>query len=101
MIEPLIEVSLRNRFLVVACFALLGVWGYWALLTTPIDTIPDLSEKQGLQLLTKALPAGLVPTLGPDATGVGHLFWYTVESPSHFLRDLHERSRDGVRTAAQ
>ena len=41
-----------------------------------------------LQLLTKGLPAGLAPTLGPDATGVGHVFWYTVESPSHSLRDL-------------
>src|SRR5207247_3256148 len=46
MIERLIDVSLRNRFLVVACFALLGAWGYWALLTTPIDAIPDLSDNQ-------------------------------------------------------
>ena len=29
-----------------------------------------------------------MPTLGPDATGVGHVFWYTVESPSHSLREL-------------
>src|SRR5260221_84692 len=46
MIERLIEVSLRNRFLVIALFALLGAWGYWALLTTPIDAIPDLSDNQ-------------------------------------------------------
>ncbi len=26
------------------------------------------------------LPAGVVPSLGPDGTGVGHVFWYTVES---------------------
>src|SRR5258706_9911077 len=154
MIDRLIEGSLRNRFLVVACFALLGAWGYWALLTTPIDAIPDLSDNQvivftdwsgrspqevedqvtypltvslqglpnvrvvrsssafgfsminvifedgvdlyfarsrvleRLQLLTKAMPSGVVPTLGPDATGVGHVFWYTVESPSHSMRDL-------------
>ena len=25
------------------------------------------------------MPSGVVPTLGPDATGVGHVFWYTVE----------------------
>jgi Cu(I)/Ag(I) efflux system membrane protein CusA/SilA len=41
-----------------------------------------------LSLVSKVLPAGIVPTLGPDATGVGHVFWYTVESPIHSLRDL-------------
>ena len=46
MINWLIEVSLRNRFLVVIFFLLLGAWGYWALLTTPIDAIPDLSDNQ-------------------------------------------------------
>src|SRR6202521_5404677 len=46
MIERLIEASLRNRVLVVAAFLLLGGWGYWALLTTPIDAIPDLSDNQ-------------------------------------------------------
>src|SRR5688500_4117797 len=41
-----------------------------------------------LNLVSEALPADATPTLGPDATGVGHVFWYTVESPSHSLRDL-------------
>src|SRR5262249_7984308 len=41
-----------------------------------------------LNLLSKALPAGVVPTLGPDATGVGHVFWYTVEGKGTSLRDL-------------
>src|SRR5712692_4709338 len=154
MINWLIEVSLRNRFLVIAFFALLAGWGYWALLTTPIDAIPDLSDNQvivfsdwsgrspqevedqitypltvslqglpgvrvvrsasafgfsminvifednvdlyfarsrvleRLQLLSKSLPPGVVPTLGPDATGVGHVFWYTVEGKGQSLRDL-------------
>ncbi len=154
MIDRLIEVSLRNRFLVVAFFLLLGGWGYWALLTTPIDAIPDLSDNQvivftdwsgrspqevedqvtypltvslqglpgvrvvrsssafgfsminvifednvdlyfarsrvleRLNLLAKSLPGGVVPTLGPDATGVGHVFWYTVEGKGTSLRDL-------------
>src|SRR6266850_921583 len=154
MVNWLIEVSLRNRFLVLGLFALLGVWGYWALLTTPIDAIPDLSDNQvivftdwsgrspqevedqvtypltvslqglpgvrvvrsssafgfsminvifeneidlyfarsrvleRLNLLAKSLPAGVVPTLGPDATGVGHVFWYTVEGKGTSLREL-------------
>src|SRR5262249_62204405 len=41
-----------------------------------------------LNLLTKSLPTGVVPTLGPDATGVGHVFWYTVEGNGYSLRDL-------------
>src|SRR5439155_13450298 len=46
MINWLIEVALRNRFIVIALFLLIGAWGYWALLTTPIDAIPDLSDNQ-------------------------------------------------------
>ena len=154
MINWLIEVALRNRFIVIALFLLIGAWGYWALLTTPIDAIPDLSDNQvivfsdwsgrspqevedqitypltvslqglpgvrvvrsasafgfsminvifedwidlyfarsrvleRLQLLSKSLPPGVVPTLGPDATGVGHVFWYTVEGKGQSLRDL-------------
>ena len=41
-----------------------------------------------MSLITKLLPEGVTPTLGPDATGVGHVFWYTLESQSHSLRDL-------------
>ncbi len=41
-----------------------------------------------MSLVARSLPAGVTPTLGPDATGVGHVFWYTVESPTHSLRDL-------------
>src|SRR5207247_4610416 len=41
-----------------------------------------------LSLLGSQMPEGAVPVLGPDATGVGHVFWYTVESPSRSLRDL-------------
>ena len=154
MINWLIEVALRNRFIVIALFLFIGAWGYWALLTTPIDAIPDLSDNQvivfsdwsgrspqevedqitypltvslqglpgvrvvrsasafgfsminvifedwidlyfarsrvleRLQLLSKSLPPGVVPTLGPDATGVGHVFWYTVEGKGQSLRDL-------------
>jgi Cu(I)/Ag(I) efflux system membrane protein CusA/SilA len=41
-----------------------------------------------MSLVSKTLPAGVVPTLGPDATGVGHVFWYTVESSTHSPREL-------------
>src|SRR5437773_1405242 len=154
MINRLIELSLRNRFIVVALYLGLGGWGWWALGATPIDAIPDLSDNkvivftdwaghspqevedqvtypltvnlQGLagvrvvrsqsafgfsmiyvvfedridlyfararvlermSLVAKTLPANVTPTLGPDATGVGHVFWYTVESPTLSLRDL-------------
>ena len=27
------------------------------------------------------LPQGVVPTLGPDGTGVGHILWYTLDAP--------------------
>src|SRR3989441_11708581 len=141
MINWLIEISLRNRFLVIGLFLLVGAWGYWALRTTPIDAIPDLSDNQvivftdwtgrspqevedqitypltvslqglpgvrvvrsssafgfsminvifedwvdlyfarsrvleRLNLLTKALPAGVVTTLVPDATGLIDVCW--------------------------
>src|SRR6188474_3601157 len=46
MIQRLIEFSLRNRFLVVLAYLLLAGWSYWAILSTPVDAIPDLSENQ-------------------------------------------------------
>ena len=147
MINRLIEFSLKNRPLVLIAYLILAAWGYWALLKTPIDAIPDLSENQvivytdwsgrspqevedqityplttnlqglagvknvrsssafgfsminvifqddvdlycartrvleRLNLASSFLPEGVVPVLGPDATGVGQVFWYTVEGP--------------------
>ena len=154
MINKLIEFSLRNRGIVLALYLSLAIWGYWALLRTPIDAIPDLSDNQvivftdwpgrspqevedqvtyplvtnlqglpgvrvvrgssafsfsminvifedsvdlywartrvleRLNLVTAQLPSGVLPTLGPDATGVGQIFWYTLESDQMNLRDL-------------
>jgi len=34
------------------------------------------------------LPSGVVPSLGPDGTGVGHVFWYTLESKNQDLGTL-------------
>ncbi len=154
MVNRLIDLSLRNRFVVICVFLALAGWGWWALKATPIDAIPDLSDNQvivftdwaghspqeiedqvtypltvnlqglagvrvvrsqsafgfsmvyvvfeddidlyfartrvleRMSLVVKSLPAGVAPTLGPDATGVGHVFWYTLESQTHSLRDL-------------
>jgi Cu(I)/Ag(I) efflux system membrane protein CusA/SilA len=46
MIESIIEWSIRNRFLVILASLFLGVAGVRAMLTTPVDAIPDLSENQ-------------------------------------------------------
>lgn len=154
MIHRIIEWSLKNRGLVITFYIAVAAAGYWALIRTPIDAIPDLSDNQvivftdwtgrspqevedqvtyplvtslqglpgvrvvransafsfsminiifednvdlywartrvleRLNLVSKQLPDGVVPTLGPDATGVGQIFWYTVESDTMNLRDL-------------
>ncbi|GFE62527.1 efflux RND transporter permease subunit [Geobacter sp. AOG2] len=41
-----------------------------------------------LNYAASLLPAGVVPTLGPDGTGVGHVFWYTVEGKGYDLEQL-------------
>src|SRR2546425_5672936 len=46
MIEKLIEYSVRNRFLVMMLAAALTIWAIYAVLHTPVDAIPDLSENQ-------------------------------------------------------
>src|SRR5215467_11228480 len=46
MIERLIELSIRNRFLVLVLAGALTVAGVYAMLNTPVDAIPDLSENQ-------------------------------------------------------
>jgi Cu(I)/Ag(I) efflux system membrane protein CusA/SilA len=46
MIERIIDWSARNGFLVgLATFFLMG-WGIWAVLHTPLDALPDLSDVQ-------------------------------------------------------
>ena len=148
MIARLIEWSMRNRF-AVACLTICVVaFGIHAVLTTPVDAIPDLSENQvivfadwtgrspqevetqvtqplslnlqglagvktvratsmfGFSLITlifadeidsalarqrvlerlnylgRKLPAGVEPTLGPDATGLGWVYQYYLEAKS-------------------
>jgi len=51
---------------------------YWA----RTRVLERLSSAQQL------LPAGITPTLGPDGTGVGHIFWYTLNSKGYNLGEL-------------
>lgn len=46
MIEQLIRWSVGNRFLVLLTALLVAAWGVWALSTTPVDALPDLSDVQ-------------------------------------------------------
>jgi len=34
-----------------------------------------------LNYAQRLLPPGITPTLGPDGTGVGHIFWYHLDAP--------------------
>src|SRR5882672_3840629 len=147
MIQSLISLSLRNKFVVLLTASGLFAWGIYSVRTNKIDAIPDLSENQviiftewmgrspqimedqvtyplitNLQGLPKvknvrgtsmfgmsfiyvifndevdiywarqrvlerlssatgSLPSGVIPTLGPDGTGVGHILWYTLDAP--------------------
>src|SRR5947207_6083750 len=46
MIAKIIESSVRNRWLVIFAWLGIALWGLYALIHTPIDAIPDLSENQ-------------------------------------------------------
>ena len=46
MIAGLIRWSLHNRLLVLLASLMLGAWGVWSLLHTPLDALPDLSDTQ-------------------------------------------------------
>jgi len=154
MIEWIIEKSVENRVLVLVTVAILSAAGLWAMLNTPVDAIPDLSDVQviiytdfngqGPQIvqdqitypittsmlsvpyaksvrgysyfgfsmvyvifedgadiywarsrvleylagLQGKLPDGVTPRLGPDATGVGWVYMYTLTSDRHDLAQL-------------
>jgi Cu(I)/Ag(I) efflux system membrane protein CusA/SilA len=46
MISRIIEFSVRNRWLVIVTWIGIALWGIYAVIHTPIDAIPDLSENQ-------------------------------------------------------
>jgi len=41
-----------------------------------------------LNYAASLLPTGVSPTLGPDGTGVGHVFWYTIQGKGYDLEQL-------------
>jgi Cu(I)/Ag(I) efflux system membrane protein CusA/SilA len=154
VIARLIELSARNRIAVLLVTAVIVAAGIWAILATPLDAIPDLSDPQVivyteyagqapqvvedqvtyplttallavpksqvvrgfsffgvsfvyvvfedgtdiywarsrvleyLNFAQKRLPAGVTPSLGPDATGVGWVFEYAVIGAQRTLAEL-------------
>ena len=41
-----------------------------------------------LNYATRLLPRNVTPTLGPDGTGLGHVYWYTLDAPGFDLGEL-------------
>ena len=46
MIERLIALSIKNRFLILMATLFLIIGSYWAVKNTPLDALPDLSPPQ-------------------------------------------------------
>jgi len=46
MLAKIIDLSARNKFLVFLVVVFLIAWGVWAIYSTPLDAIPDLSDVQ-------------------------------------------------------
>lgn len=154
MLAKIIEWSINNRFIVVVLLLFALAAGFYALTTSPVDAIPDLSDVQvivyteypgqsptvvedqvtypltssmislpdakvvrgysyfGFSLVyiifkdgtdlywarsrvleylnyaANRLPAGVTPTLGPDATPVGWVYQYALKSNKRSLGDL-------------
>ena len=166
MIATIIRWSAGNLLLVLVGAALATFAGIYALLTTPVDAIPDLSDTQVivyteypgqapqvvedqvtyplttamlsvpksravrgfsyfgvsfvyvifedgtdlywarsrvleyLNAAARRLPAGVTPTLGPDATGVGWVYQYAIEHPTLNLAETRTLQDWYVRFAA-
>ncbi len=153
MLNNLVEASLRYKFLVIVCFAVVSFLGWRAITTVPIDAFPDVTpvqvniytEAAGLaaedveQLLTFPVESGMAglpgvqeirsvslfglsyvsvyfaddmdiyfarrlvmerlqevgdrlpegygkPEMGPNTSGLGQVFWYTVERADEALK---------------
>lgn len=167
MINRIIDIALRNRIFVLLIAGGIIAYGLYAVKTTPVDAIPDLSENQviiftewmgrGPQIIEdqvtyplvsnlqgipkvkniransmfgmsfvfvifeddadiywartrvlerlnyaqRLLPEGITPTLGPDGTGLGHIYWYTLDAPDYDLGELRALQDWYIRFALQ
>ena len=54
-----------------------------------------------LNYATRLLPQNVIPTLGPDGTGLGHVYWYTLEAPGYDLGELRALQDWYIRFALQ
>ena len=63
MITAIIRWSVANRFIVIVLALFLGAAGVWALRSTPVDAIPDLSD---VQVIIKTPYAGQAPQVVED-----------------------------------
>jgi len=63
MIARIIDGSIANRFFVVLAALVLSLAGYWAVRTTPVDAIPDLSD---VQVVIRSNYPGQAPRLVED-----------------------------------
>ncbi|WP_432720081.1 efflux RND transporter permease subunit [Jeongeupia wiesaeckerbachi] len=63
MIAALIHWSIRNRFMVLLVTVMLAVWGVWAVRTTSVDALPDLSD---VQVIIRTPYPGQAPRIVED-----------------------------------
>lgn len=63
MTAGLIRWSLENRFLVLLATLLVTAWGIWAVLRTPLDALPDLSD---VQVIIRTPYPGQAPRIVED-----------------------------------
>ena len=63
MIEKIIEISIKNRLLVILAAIFVVGWGIVALKDTPLDAIPDLSD---VQVIVYTEYAGQAPQVIED-----------------------------------
>lgn len=154
MVNALIRWCLKNPFLMGLIIVGLCAAGYFAVVNTPVDAIPDIGDKQvivyadwpgrspqdvddqvtfplttsltgtpgvktirsmsgfgfsmvfvifkdevdyywarsrvleRMNVAQQRLPSGVTPVLGPDATALGQVYWYTVEGEGFDLAEL-------------
>lgn len=54
-----------------------------------------------LNYASRLLPQNVTPTLGPDGTGLGHVYWYTLDAPGYDLGELRALQDWYIRFALQ